>query len=212
MTLLTVWYNFAVLPGETALQDKVIMERLSTQQPPLSNFFKRRMPAREEVKLVFSMAAFCVFTWALRNYFYQFPALILSYNVWDLLSILAYTFFFALIESLLTTAFIVVLAFILPGLFLREGFSYKGSFAIIAAGVISIHLQVVMSNQPKVDFLLIELARWLVLWLAPVLLTRYVPFVRKVVFEVLDRLTIFSYVYVPLGIISLLAVIVRNLW
>jgi hypothetical protein len=188
------------------------MESLSKQPPSLSNFFKRRAPAKEEIRLVFSMAAFCVFTWALRNYFYQFPALILSYNVWDLLSILAYTLFFALIESVLTTAFMVALAFLLPGLFLRKGFAYKGSFAIIAVGVISIHLQLVMSNQPKVNFLLIELARGLALWLVPVLLTRYVPFIRKIVLDVLDRLTIFSYVYFPLGILSLLVVFIRNLW
>jgi len=39
-----------------------------------------------------------------------------------------------------------------------------------------------------------------------------VGFLRKIVLDVLDRLTIFSYLYLPLGIISLLVVIVRLLW
>lgn len=188
------------------------MESLSAQKTPLSNFFKRRIPAREEIKLVFSMAAFCVFTWALQNYFYQFPALLLSHNVWDLLSIAAYTLSFALIESFLTTVFVALLAFILPGFLLRNGFAYKGALVILATAVVSIHLQIVMNNQPQVSFLVVEFALWIALWLVPVLLTGYVPAVRKIVLDLLDRLTIFCYIYVPLGIISLFVVIVRIVW
>jgi hypothetical protein len=140
------------------------------------------------------------------------PALILSYNLWDLLSIAAYALAFALVESILTLAFFVALAFILPGFAMRDGFSYKASFAIVSASAVAIYLQAVMSNQPTTQFLLLQLARFGVLWLVPTLLTRYVPFVRKFVLDVLDRLTVFNYIYPPLGILSLLVVILRNLW
>jgi hypothetical protein len=73
-------------------------------------------------------------------------------------------------------------------------------------------MQYVMNNQPKMNFLLLELGRALALWLIPVLLVRYVSVVRKLVMDVLDRLTIFSYIYFPLGLISLLVVAVRLLW
>jgi hypothetical protein len=178
----------------------------------IPNFFKRRMPARDEILLVLSLAAFLVFSWSLRMLFYQVSAFILSYSLWETLSIAAYMLMFALLETLLVTFFMVVLAVLLPGALLRDGFAYKASFALLAAAAISIHLQIVMTNQPKISFLLIELGRGLALWLVPVLLTRYVGFIRKIVLEVLDRLTIFSYLYLPLGILSLLVVIVRLLW
>jgi hypothetical protein len=178
----------------------------------IPDFFKRRLPARNETLLVLSLAAFLIFSWSLRMLFYQIPAFILSYNLWEILSIAAYMLAFALLETLLATLFMVVLAVILPGVLLRDGFAYKAAFALLALAVISIHLQSVMTNQPKINFLLLELGRGFALWLIPVLLTRYVSFIRKIVLDMLDRLTIFSYLYLPLGIISLLVVIVRLLW
>jgi hypothetical protein len=130
----------------------------------------------------------------------------------DIISIAAYTLCVALIESVLTTAFVTLLAFLLPGFLLRDGFAYKGAFAILAATLISIHLQLVMNNQPQVGFLVGELALGLALWLVPVLLTHFIPAVRKVVLDILDRMTIFSFIYVPLGLVSLAVVIARNLW
>ncbi len=176
------------------------------------NFFQRRLPARNEMFLALSMAAFLVFTWSVRALFFNFPAFLLSYTVGEILVISAYMLAFALLETLLATLLILVLAVVLPSALLKEGFSYKAAFFFIAFGVISIHLQYMMTNQPKISFLLIELGRALALWLIPVLLVRYVNLVRRIVMDVLDRLTIFSYIYLPLGLLSLLVVTVRLLW
>jgi hypothetical protein len=178
----------------------------------LPDFFKRRLPARTEMFLALSMAAFLVFTWSMQALFFSFPAFLLSYAVGEILVIAAYMLAFALLETLLVTLALVVLAVILPGALLKEGFSYKASFFFIAFGAISIHMQSVMTNQPKTSFLLFELGRALALWLILVLLVRYVGLARKIVMDILDRLTIFSYIYLPLGMISLLVVAFRLLW
>ena len=162
--------------------------------------------------LALSMAAFLVFTWSMRALFFNFPAFILSYTIGEILVIAAYMLAFALLETLMVILVMVLLAVILPGALLREGFSYKASFCFITFAAISIHLQYVMTNQPNISYLALELGRALILWLIPVLLVRFVSVVRKVVMEVLDRLTIFSYIYLPLGIISLFVVIIRLLW
>ena len=176
------------------------------------DFIKRRLPARNEMILALSMAAFLVFTWSLRALFFNFPAFMLSFNMGEILVIAAYMLAFALLETLLVMLLTVLLAVLLPGVLLKEGFSYKASFFFIAFAVISIHLQFVMTNQPKISYLALELGRALILWLVPVLLVRYVRVVRQIVMDILDRLTIFSYIYLPLGVISLLVVAVRLLW
>lgn len=162
--------------------------------------------------LALSMAAFLVYTWSLRGLFFKFPAFMLSYTLGEILAISAYMLAFALLETLAVMLVMVLLAIILPGVLLKEGFSYKATFFFIALAAISIHLQYVMTNQPKISFLVLELGRALVLWLVPVLLVRFVRIIRRIVMNVLDRLTIFSYIYLPLGIISLLVVTVRLLW
>lgn len=173
---------------------------------------KGRLPASNEMLLVLSTAAFLVFTWSVRALFFNVPAFLLSYTVGEILIIAAYMLAFALLETLLMTLLLIVVAALLPARWFKEGFSYKASFLLIAFGVISIHLQFVMTNQPKVDFLLLALARALALWLILVLLTHFVSSIRKVVMDILDRLTIFSYLYLPLGALSLLVVTFRLLW
>jgi hypothetical protein len=177
-----------------------------------SAFFKRRLPAKSELFLVLSTAAFLIFTWSVRALFFNFPAFLLSYAVGEILVIAAYMLAFALLETLLVTLVLIVIAALLPEVLFTRGFSYKASFFLIAFGVISIHMQYVMTNQPKTDFLLMELVRALALWLIPVLLIHYVGAIRRIIMDVLDRLTIFSYVYLPLGLISLLVVTFRLLW
>lgn len=176
------------------------------------NFIQSRLPAREETFLALSMAAFLVFTWTLRALFFNFPAFLLSYSVGEILSISAYMLAVALIETMLVMIPVLLLAVILPGFLMKDGFSYKASFFFIGFGAIAIHLQFVMTNQPKIDYLLLELGRALAFWLIPALLVQFVPWLRKIVMDILDRLTIFSYIYFPLGIISLFVVLVRLLW
>lgn len=176
------------------------------------DFIKRRLPARNEVVIVASMAVFLVFTWSLRNVFFQYPSYILSYNVGDILAIVAYHMAVALLESVLVMAIVLLLAFLLPGKWFKEGFAYKGSFLILALAAVSVYLQAVMTNQPKINWLAMQLGRGLLAWLAAVLVTHFVPVVRKIVLDLLDRLVIFLYLYVPIGVLSLLAVFVRLLW
>ena len=178
----------------------------------LSDFLQPHLPDRTEMLLVLSTAAFLVFTWSMRALFFNFPAFLLSYKLGEILVIAAYMLATALLETLLVTFVLIAVAAILPRKLFREGFSYKASFFLIAFGAISIHMQFVMTNQPKPDFLILELVRALALWIAPVLLTYFVTPVRKFVLDLLDRLTIFSYIYLPLGLLSLLVVTFRLLW
>ncbi len=176
------------------------------------DFFKRRFPARNDTLIVLSLTAFLVFSWELRMLFYQIPAFLLSYTVWEILSIAAYMLMFALLETLAVTFVMILVALILPGVLFRNGFGYKASWFILVTAAISIHLQFVMSNQPKVNDLLLEAGAGFVVFLVLALMTSYIGLIRKIVLDVLDRLTIFSYIYLPLGVISMFVVIVRLLW
>ena len=179
---------------------------------PIFEFVIKRLPAQNEIFLALSGLAFFVFGWELRALFFNFPAFLLSYTLGEILVIAAYMLAFALLETLVVMLLTLVLAMILPRKILAEGFAYKAFFLFVGLGAVSIHLQYVMTNQPKIDFLLRELAFGLALWVLLSLLANYVPVVKKIILDILDRLTIFAYIYFPLGIISLLVVTFRLLW
>ena len=178
----------------------------------MPEFIKRRLPGKNDIFLALSVATVLIFSWELRSLFYNAPAFFLSYSLGEFLSISAYMLATALIETILVMSVAVTLAFILPGVILRDGFAYKASFLLIALAIVSVYLQFNMTNQPKISFLMTQLILVLGLWLAPVLLVQFIAPLRKFVLDLFDRLTIFSYVYLPLGFLSLLVVIVRISW
>ena len=178
----------------------------------MPDFFKRRIPAKNDFFLALSVATLLVFSWELRSLFYNAPALFLSYTLGEFLSIAGYMLAGALIETILIVLSVVILAILLPGVILRDGFAYKASFLFIALAIVSAYLQFNMTNQPKINFLLMQLIVIFVLWLVPVLLIHFIAPLRKFMLDLFDRLIIFSYIYLPLGFVSLLVVIVRLLW
>lgn len=175
----------------------------------IREFFTQRLPEKKELTLALSGLTFLVFGWQLRALFYNFPAFLLSYTVGEILVIAAYMLAFALIETAVVMAFVLVLAIILPHKLFAEGFSYKSFFLFLSLGAVSVYLQYVMNNQPKIAFLARELAYGLAAWILLSLLTYFVPVVKKIILDILDRLTIFTYIYIPLGILSLLVVTFR---
>lgn len=174
--------------------------------------FTKRLPEKKEITLALAGLTFLVFGWELRALFFNFPAFLLSYTVGEILSITAYMLSFALLETTIVMVLALFMAIILPRKLFAEGFSYKAFFLFVGMAAISIHLQYVMNNQPKISFLVRELAIGLAIWILFSLLTYFVPILKKIVLDVLDRLTIFSYIYIPLGFLSLFVLTFRLLW
>jgi hypothetical protein len=173
---------------------------------------KRRLPAGNDIFLALSMAVFLVFSWSLRSMFFTFPSFRLAHTTGDILTIVVYMMAFALVDALGVVFFLVLLAVLLPGGVLKAGFSYKASFFFIASTIVLIRIQYDLTDQTPLSYLALQFGLLILLWLVPVLLTHYIQAVRKVVLDVLDRLTIFTYIYLPIGMVSLLVVIVRLLW
>ena len=172
---------------------------------------KRRLPTRADTFLALSVATLLIFSWELRSLFYNAPAFFLSFTLGEFLSITAYMLAVGFLETLASTLFAVVLAVLLPGIVLRDGFADKASFLFIAAAAVSINLQFNMSNQPDVAFLVGQLVFLLLLWLGSVILVHFVAPLRKITLDIFDRLTVFTYIYLPLGALSLLVVMFRLL-
>ena len=175
-------------------------------------FLKKRLPEKKEITLALAGLGFLVFGWELRSLFYNFPAFSLSYSVGEIFVIAAYMLSAALLETAIVMVFTLFMALVLPRKLFAEGFSYKAFFLFIGLAAISIHLQYVMTNQPKISFLARELAIGLAIWVFLSLLTQFVPLVKKIILDILDRLTIFSYIYFPLGILSIFVVTFRLIW
>ncbi len=191
----------------------------------LSNGFlhviARRLPARAEALQVFSVVLFAVFGWSIRGFLYKIPSFTLYFGLASNLAILCYMLAFALLESALVMGFLLLLSVVLPSQWFKQGFAYKGFVLILVAAVASI----VFENWYRVDFfkdimagdtssippfvigvVVTILALSALLWAF-----RARPWLQKMSRLVMEQLSIFTYIYVPLGVLGLAVVLFRNL-
>lgn len=187
----------------------------------LSSSIRARLPVQKDMFLVFGVVLFAVFGWSIRGFFYKLPAFSLYFGLDANLAILCYMMAFALLESLLVTSALVAIAAILPFGWLRSGFAYKGFLIILVATV----AMILFEGWYKADFFKDILAGQTypippfilgvagsVLGLGTLLwLFHWQPRLQRYALDIVERMSLFAYIYVPLGVVGLAVVLVRDL-
>jgi hypothetical protein len=183
-----------------------------------SDSLKARLPTRQEALTVFSVIVFIVFSWTLYRVFWWVPSWLEYLSIWSILIILAYVLAFALFESLAVFSLIVFLGLLYPKKYFKDQFVVQGSALSALLGVVAFLVQ------RKIG-LIYRLELWQTLTYPALILIGVIALVPilSIVFKrinrlsrlalvIAERMTIFAYLYVPLGLIGAVVVIVRNLW
>ena len=133
-------------------------------------------------------------------------------SFWELVSVIAYTQTFALLESLFVLFCLLFLGAILPAQFFRKKFVALGSMVVF---VTAAWAMIAQYNSEKTslwgarDFL-----PWLVLYMVsvavPYLLIRRYERLEEAITSFVGRLTVLSFIYVSMGILSVIIVVLRN--
>ena len=176
------------------------------------NLIRNRLPGRSEILAVFSVAVFACHSWTVLGFFNKLSSFVLYFNIGEILSIFAYMMSVALLESIAVTILLVLLGIILPSGWLRDGFAYKGFIIIAIATAASILFQKLLPDDyPSTLMLALSAILPLGLMVVTIVISQSIPRLRSLFLDVQDRISIMSYIYVPIGIISLMVVLIRNL-
>jgi hypothetical protein len=110
------------------------------------------------------------------------------------------------------TAILILLSALLPSNWLRHGFAYKGFVILLIATVDAFLFQKSLEEIfPSLLSLVLFSVIPIVLIVILISLLHAQPKVQNLLVRVQDRFLIMLFVYLPIGLISLLAVTVRNL-
>jgi hypothetical protein len=174
---------------------------------------KKRLPDRRETQMVLGFLVFVVFSWSVRGFLYRVTSFLLYFDTGEVLSVFFYMMAFALLESLLVLGGLLLLTIVLPGKWFRVGFSYKASLIVLVTAVAMILLQGMLTSEaPSQVILLIGMIVSLVVLFGLNFAFYRIQRLQSGLNAVLDRFTVFTYLYIPLGIVGLLVVLVRNLF
>jgi hypothetical protein len=183
----------------------------------LRSTLRNRLPDRRQFIPVLSTVVFIVFTWTIYHALYQIPGWLYYITLPGILSLLAYILGFALFESLMVTALLAAYCFVLPSRWFKDNFAAQGIILSVLLALTAILLRTSFDKIQRLEnWQLAAIPLAIVLGIAPLayLLSRLLAHFPKLTHGlelIANRITIFSYLYIPLGIIGWLVVFVRNL-
>jgi hypothetical protein len=181
------------------------------------NFIKK-IPPRREILPVYSLILFIVFSWSIFRILFQIPSWLYSHSKTGIVFLSAYVFSFDLIESTLVLFFVFLVCIIMPRYFLYDRFVAQGSILVLTCTAWALIIQFQRDYLHKRD--LAELVVWIILFtLSLVLISSFSSyFLRKneslqtAIEALADRMIVFGWLYISVGLISLVILLARNIF
>jgi hypothetical protein len=174
-----------------------------------------RFAHRQDILYVYGGVVFLVFSWAIRGFLYQVSSLWLYHSVDEIFGVFSYVMAFALLESLTLMSALILMGFILPRKWFREGFAYKGFLTVLVTAIAMISLHYYLSSlhyaRPPMRVIYLGFGVTVALLIFFIWVSQNFPKVQNFLLSLEERLQVFSYLYIPLGIIGLAVVFLRNL-
>ncbi|HSM57161.1 MAG TPA: hypothetical protein VK879_13505 [Candidatus Sulfomarinibacteraceae bacterium] len=175
--------------------------------------FKERLVSPKEVWLLLAVAALPIYSWSIYHFLERFTGWLYYLTVWEIAGIFAYTQAFALIESLLVVAGVVLMALVLPRRLLRADLVPMGAAVILLSTLWAILAQ--YNDQVLRELSLPILLLWAGIYLTTIIAAWFLLYrsrrVKQLIHSVAERVSVLLYLYLPLSFLGLLIVLLRNL-
>ena len=172
----------------------------------------KRFPDTHSIISVYVLIIVFPYGWALYYFFWKLPSWLYYLSVGKISIFFAYTMALNFLESLVLLAAPVFWAFILPSKWFKENFIPAGGLYGLFLGCFlmyfSGHMETLSSFTYSIVF---EFLGFIVLAVPLSVGLSRVRFLARLVSELADRATIFLYIIIPVSLLSILVVIVRNL-
>jgi|SRR5687767_4907997 len=172
-----------------------------------------KIPKLQDIAPVYAVIVMMIYPWTLTRYFWKLSSWILFASVGDLAALFAYMVVVNLLESILVLLVPLAMSVVLPQRWFYDRFKTR-SVALVLFGL---GFLIYLNRNLHADSPFpLTLVRWIpmaaVAILALVFLVDQVGFLRKVLEEVANRLTVFLYISIPLSAIALLVILLRNVF
>ncbi len=172
-----------------------------------------RIPKIRQLSPVYAVIVLMIYTWTILWFFWKLSGWLFYLEFDEILTILAYTITINLIESLIVLLAVLVVDVLLPKSWFYDRFVARGS--MLAVSSLGYLMYVAYQFQQRAVFPQAFIARLTIpvffLILSLVFISGRWGVARKIMEELADRATVFLYLSIPISIVSLLTVIVRNL-
>ena len=173
----------------------------------------RRFPNISAILPVYAVIAVPIFGWTITSWLWKLPSWLNFLRPGEITAIFFYAILTAFVESMLVCSFLLLLCLILPSRMFRDQFIVRGTWLAIGLAL-SILGNGVWRGMTRFTYAEVSLTLWSIVSLIIIVLLTFIStkvrFMTRVAYWISDRLIIFLYILIPLSILSILVVVVRN--
>jgi hypothetical protein len=177
----------------------------------------QKLPTRAQAIPVFSTILFIVFSWMFFQFFIQVPSWLFYMNATKLLVMFSYVVSFSLLESLVLMGVIIFLCLVFPARHFKDKFIPQGTAQVILISLITYFVRQKIELFEK--FEVWQLLTVPLIYVSNIVLSIFIfsllfdrfSSARRLFNLVADRMTIFAYLYLPIGLAGLVVVLIRNI-
>lgn len=173
---------------------------------------RNKIPPLHEILALYATIVFLIYGWATITFFWKVPSWLYFLSLGEIAAILSYTFASSLLECTIILFIFLFASLVLPSKFLYNKFALRGSLIVYALTfwVVLFTLNSLIQLPTTGDVITFGIGVLVTSALA-ILLAERISFVQRLVSTVGNRLTIFLYLWLPLGLLGILVIIFRIL-
>lgn len=178
-----------------------------------SSGVRNRFPSLQENLQVYAVIVAFLYTWTILWLFWELPSWLNFLTVGEVLPVFAYALATNFLESLLVLAGLNLVCFFLPQDWFHTSFVPR-SFLLVGFGLgyLMVFISLFRKEAEHPTGLLVGSLVIFLLLIPFSMLFGRIPIVKNLAESISDRLTIFVYLLVPLSLLSILFIVLRNLW
>lgn len=173
---------------------------------------RKKIPPLHEILPLFATIVFIIYGWATITFLWKVPSWLYFLSIGEIAAIMAYTFASSLLECMIILFIFLFASLVLPSKLLADRFAIRASLIVYALTfwVILFTLNSLIQLPTASDFITFGLGVSVTSALA-ILLSERISLIPGLVMAVGNRLSIFLYLWFPLGVLGILVIIFRIL-
>ncbi|HET9591254.1 MAG TPA: hypothetical protein VFO91_20875 [Anaerolineales bacterium] len=159
---------------------------------------------------MYATIVFIIYGWAMITFFWKVPSWLYFLSLGEIAAILSYTFASSLVESTLILSIFLFAGLVLPSALLTDQFVIRGSMIVYGMSfwVALFNLNALIEVPTRSDVISFGIVALLTVSLGLIAADR-IPAVRKLLFALSQRLTVFLYLWLPLSLLGMLFILFR---
>jgi hypothetical protein len=171
-----------------------------------------KIPKLHDIVPVYAVIVMIIYPWALARFFWRLPSWLYFSSIGEIAIIFAYMIVVNLIESILVLLAPLLLSVILPKKWFYDRFIPKGILLVLLGLAYFMYFASQLQYQTPFP---VELVSWTpaiaIAILGLVFLIDRFRFLDRILAELSSRLPIFLYIAIPVSLVALLVVLIRNI-